>query len=52
VQPPTVQSKAGERSIDLSISAGENIQATAEGISDPNLRAALERLAAHAKRVR
>jgi hypothetical protein len=52
VQPPTVQSKAGARSIDLSISAGENIQATAEGISDPNLRAALERLAAHAKRPR
>jgi hypothetical protein len=52
VQPPTVQSKAGPRSIDLSISAGENIQATAEGISDPNLRAALERLAAHAKRPR
>lgn len=52
VQPPTVQSKASERSIDLSISAGENIQATADGISDPNLRAALERLAAHAKRVR
>lgn len=52
VQPPTVQSKAGERSIDLSISAGENIQATAEGISDPNLRAALERLAAHATRKR
>lgn len=52
VQPPTVQSKAGARSIDLSISAGENIQATAEGINDPNLRAALERLAAHAKRAR
>lgn len=52
VQPPTVQSKAGARSIDLSISAGENIQETAEGISDPNLRAALERLAAHAKRPR
>ncbi|MDY1048971.1 DciA family protein [Pseudomonas coleopterorum] len=52
VQPPTVQSKAGARSIDLSISAGENIQATAEVISDPNLRAALERLAAHAKRPR
>ena len=27
----------------------ENIQATAEGISDPKLRAALERLAKHAK---
>lgn len=52
VQPPTAQSTAGERSIDLSISAGENIQATAEGISDPNLRAALERLAAHATRKR
>jgi hypothetical protein len=34
---------------DLSQNAAESISATAEGISDPNLRAALERLAAHAK---
>jgi hypothetical protein len=50
VQPPTVQSKAGGHAIDLSPVAAESIQATAEGISDPNLRAALERLAAHANK--
>jgi hypothetical protein len=30
------------------VSAAETITATAEGITDPKLRAALERLAAHA----
>ncbi|NBA95611.1 DUF721 domain-containing protein [Pseudomonas sp. R5(2019)] len=50
VQPPTTQSKAVGHTIDLSTRAAENIQATAEGISDPNLRAALERLASHASR--
>jgi hypothetical protein len=35
--------------MDLSNNAAETIQATAEGITDPNLRAALERLASHAK---
>jgi hypothetical protein len=35
--------------MDLSNDAAATIQATADGISDPNLRAALERLAAHAK---
>ncbi|MGH8355252.1 MAG: DUF721 domain-containing protein, partial [Pseudomonas sp.] len=35
--------------IDLSPAAAENIQATAEGISDPKLRAALERLASRGK---
>lgn len=49
VQPPTVQSTAVGHSIDLSVRSAENIQATAEGITDPNLRAALERLASHAK---
>ncbi|MNO69310.1 hypothetical protein D3C76_601620 [compost metagenome] len=49
VQPPTTQSRAAGHTIDLSTQAAESIQATAEGISDPKLRAALERLAAHAK---
>jgi len=49
VQPPTVQSKAKGHSIDLSQSAAQSIQDTADGISDPNLRAALERLARHGK---
>jgi hypothetical protein len=35
--------------MDLSTNAAETIQATADGITDPNLRAALERLASHAK---
>ena len=49
VQPPTVQQGAAGHTISLSTDAGAAIQATADGISDPNLRAALERLAAHAK---
>ncbi|MEX5685220.1 MULTISPECIES: DUF721 domain-containing protein [Pseudomonas] len=49
VQPPTVQQGAAGHTIRLSTDAGATIQATAEGITDPNLRAALERLAAHAK---
>ncbi|GAB7533488.1 DciA family protein [Pseudomonas sp. 3A(2025)] len=49
VQPPHVQQGAATHTIDLSLTAAENIQATAEGISDPKLRAALERLASHGK---
>ncbi|MGJ7514805.1 DUF721 domain-containing protein [Pseudomonas baetica] len=49
VQPPTVQRGATGHTMDLSNNAAETIQATADGISDPNLRAALERLAAHAR---
>ncbi|MGO1273417.1 MAG: DUF721 domain-containing protein [Pseudomonas helleri] len=49
VQPPTVQAKVGGHTHDLSVDAGQTIQATAEGISDPALRAALERLASHAR---
>jgi hypothetical protein len=49
VQPPAVQSGTTGHTIDLSQVAAENIQATAEGISDPRLRAALERLASHAQ---
>lgn len=49
VQPPTVEMRAPSRTISLSSSAAENIQATAEGITDPKLKAALERLAKHGK---
>ncbi|QTD32229.1 DUF721 domain-containing protein [Pseudomonas fluorescens] len=49
VRPLTVQREANGPTIDLSTDAAATIQATADGISDPNLRAALERLAAHAK---
>ncbi len=49
VQPPTAAPRATGHPIDISSRAAENIQATAEGISDPKLRAALERLASHAK---
>ena len=47
VQPPTAERRAAGRTISLSDSAAENIQATADSISDPKLRAALERLAKH-----
>jgi hypothetical protein len=49
VQPPTIQRGAAGHTMDLSFAAAESIQATAEGITDPKLKAALERLAAHAK---
>ncbi len=49
VQPPTPAQGAKGHTMDLSTVAAESIQATADGISDPKLRAALERLAAHAK---
>lgn len=49
VRPATVQHEPSGHAIDLSTDAAATIQSTADGISDPNLRAALERLAAHAK---
>ena len=49
VQPPSPPQGAKGHTMDLSSVAAESIQATAEGITDPKLRAALERLAAHAK---
>jgi len=49
VQPPSARQGAAGHTMDLSPVAAESIQATAEGITDPKLRAALERLAAHAK---
>ncbi|WP_442112333.1 DUF721 domain-containing protein [Pseudomonas sp. NUPR-001] len=50
VQPPVTQSRATGHTVDLSSQAVESIQATAEGISDPKLRAALERLASHTRK--
>ncbi|AZF23096.1 DUF721 domain-containing protein [Pseudomonas sp. R3-52-08] len=49
VQPPAVLRSPAGHTMDLSEQAAETLQATAEGISDPGLRAALERLAAHAR---
>jgi hypothetical protein len=49
VQPAMIHRGVPGPIRDLSSSAAETIHATAEGIRDPNLRAALERLAAHAK---
>jgi hypothetical protein len=49
VQPPAAERRPPGHAISLSSSAAENIQATADGISDPKLRAALERLAKHGK---
>ena len=48
VQPPLVPAKRGGHAAELSNSAAESLRDTAEGITDPKLRAALERLAAHA----
>lgn len=48
VQPATIHRAAVGHSRGISSNAAETISATAEGISDPKLRAALERLAAHA----
>lgn len=49
VQPSTAEMGHARHSATLSNSAAEHIQASAEGISDPRLRAALERLAQHAQ---
>ena len=49
VQPPTVHPGTAGHTLDLSTNAAETIQATADGIRDPALRTALERLAAHAR---
>ncbi|MDH0728984.1 DUF721 domain-containing protein [Pseudomonas sichuanensis] len=48
VQPPLVPNKRGGHGPELSEHAAESIRGSAEGISDPKLRAALERLACHA----
>ncbi|WDY58907.1 DUF721 domain-containing protein [Pseudomonas sp. PSKL.D1] len=49
VQPPLVPAKRGTNNTELSANAAESIRGSAEGISDPKLREALERLASHAK---
>lgn len=49
VQPPAVERRGTGHAITLSNCAAENIKATAEGVRDPKLRAALERLAKHTK---
>lgn len=49
VQPVATPPRPPSHVIDISDKSAETIQATAQGISDPNLRAALERLASHRK---
>lgn len=49
VQPPLVPAKRGGQGAELSSKAAESIRDSAEGITDPKLRAALERLASHAQ---
>jgi len=50
VQPPLVPAKRGGNATVLSSNAAEGIRDSAEGIADPRLRAALERLASHAQK--
>ena len=49
VQPVAGVAPAAGHPMDISTRSAENIQATAEGITDPKLKAALERLASHGK---
>ncbi|PVZ16127.1 MULTISPECIES: DciA family protein [unclassified Pseudomonas] len=48
VRPPTTQAQVAGSSSALSANAAESLQDTAEGITNPALRAALERLASRA----
>ncbi|TBU96624.1 DciA family protein [Phytopseudomonas dryadis] len=50
VQPPTVERREAGHPVVLSERAAESIQATADGVRDPKLRAALERLASHRRK--
>jgi hypothetical protein len=50
VQPPVINEGLKREIPLLSDAAAESIQATAECISDPKLRAAMERLASHTKK--
>ncbi|KRW62721.1 DUF721 domain-containing protein [Pseudomonas sp. TTU2014-080ASC] len=52
VQPSTAEMGNTLHSATLSNSAAQHIQASVEGISDPRLRAALERLAQHGQKNR
>ena len=49
VQPVAGVAPAAGHPMDISTRSAQNIHATAEGITDPKLKAALERLASHAK---
>ena len=49
VRPPATTPQAPHQQPSLSPGAARSIQASAEGVSDPQLRAALERLARHVK---
>ena len=48
VQPATGSSSAGARHVEVSAAAADSLRTAADGISDPRLREALERLAKHA----
>lgn len=50
VRPPMQPEKAPARNIDFSEHTGQVIQASAQAISDPTLREAMERLARHTKK--
>lgn len=52
VRPPNTPVAYQSNSVELSAVAAESLQTAAEGISDPKLRAALERLARNAKQER
>lgn len=47
VQPPLVPARHAGHAVTLSTDAAQSIRDSAEGIADPKLRAALERLASH-----
>ncbi|MCO7516663.1 DUF721 domain-containing protein [Pseudomonas guariconensis] len=49
VQPPVGAPRHSGQAAELSENAAESLRETAEGITDPKLRAALERLASHAR---
>ncbi len=49
VRPPNTQATYQGQSVELSAAAAETLHNAAKGISDPKLRAALERLARNAK---
>ena len=50
VQPSYTPKPAAKHSMVLSSAAAESLQTTADSISDPKLRAALERLASHVQK--
>src|SRR5690606_31723459 len=50
VRPPNTQVAYQPNRVELSEAAADSLCSAAEGITDPKLRAALERLARHARR--